>query len=106
MAKHCSFYIKIYIFSYFPPMNRNIIIGRYSLADIHLNDKLLSKIHCVINYSEKEGWTLIDGHDGKPSTNGTWLYINEDFEMYDKMIFKSNQTIFQVISTNSNTIDI
>jgi hypothetical protein len=76
-------------------MNRNIVIGRYSLADIQLNDKLLSKIHCVVNYSEKEGWTLLDGHEDKPSTNGTWLYLNEDFEIYENMIFKSNQTIFQ-----------
>jgi hypothetical protein len=76
-------------------MKRNITVGRYSLADIQLNDKLLSKIHCVINYSEKEGWTLIDGHENKNSTNGTWLYLNEDTEIYEKMIFKSNQTIFQ-----------
>lgn len=82
-------------------MKRNITLGRYSLADIQLNDKLLSKIHCVINFSEKEGWTLTDGHDDKPSTNGTWLYLNEDFEVYDKMIFKSNQTIFQC-STKSD----
>ena len=76
-------------------MNRNINIGRYTLADVQLNDKLLSKIHCVVNFSETLGWTLQDGHKDKPSTNGTWLYLNEDVAIYDKMIFKANQTIFQ-----------
>ncbi len=92
MEKHC---IRLTNFSYFPPMNKNIIIGRYSLADIHLNDKLISKIHCVVNYTEKDGWTIFDGHEDKPSTNGTWLYLSENVEIYDKMIFKSNQIIFQ-----------
>jgi len=27
--------------------------------------------------------------------NGSWLYLNDDYEIYDKMVFKSNQTIFQ-----------
>ena len=27
---------------------------------------------------------------GKPSTNGTWLYLNEDFEMHSGMVFKAN----------------
>ncbi len=76
-------------------MSKNINIGRYNNADIRLNDKLLSKIHCEISYTEKDGWILSDGHDNKPSTNGTWIYLNEDMMIYDKMIFKSSQTIFQ-----------
>jgi hypothetical protein len=39
---------------------------------------------------------LHDGFKGKASTNGTWLYINEDLLMYDEMVFKANQTIFSV----------
>lgn len=76
-------------------MSRNITIGRYSLADVLINDKLLSKIHCVINYNEDSGWVIQDGHLDKLSTNGTWLYINEETQLSDKMIFKANQTIFQ-----------
>ena len=80
---------------YFMPQKRNISIGRYELADIQLNDKLLSQIHCMINYKEDEGWKLIDGQQNKPSTNGTWIYINDQYQIYDKMIFKTNQNIFQ-----------
>lgn len=49
----------------------------------------------MINFSETQGWTLYDGFNNKPSMNGTWLYLNDDYEIFDKMIFKSNQTIFQ-----------
>jgi hypothetical protein len=80
---------------------RNIQIGRFSSADIQLNDKLLSKVHCEISYQEPDGWVLIDGCAGKPSTNGTWIYLNDDFQIYEKMIFKSNQTIFQCFKENS-----
>ena len=92
---------------YFMPQNHNISIGRYELADVKLNDKLLSSIHCVINYSEKEGWKLMDGQSNKPSTNGTWIYINEEYEIYDQMIFKTNQTIFQasILNKDKQTVD-
>jgi len=35
---------------------------------------------------------LRDG-DGKPSTNGTWLFVDEYFLIYDNMVFKAGQTI-------------
>jgi len=39
---------------------------------------------------------LEDGFEGKESTNGTWLYLNEDCVLEDGMVFKSNQTFFEV----------
>ena len=66
------------------------------MADIHIDDKLMSKIHCVINFSETSGWILYDGFNNKRSMNGTWLYLNDDYEVYNKMIFSSNQNIFQI----------
>ena len=55
----------------------------------------MSKIQCELYY--EDGWFLVDGDSeaNKPSTNGTWLYLNEDFEMYDKMVFKTHQTLLQ-----------
>jgi len=35
-------------------------------------------------------WLIEDGLNGKKSLNGTWLYLHEDFEMYDGMMFKAN----------------
>ena len=86
---------------YFEPKKNNISIGRYELADVKLKDKMLTQIHCMINYSD-EGWKLMDGQTNKPSTNGTWIYINEEFEMYNRMMFKTNQTIFEVSVLNPN----
>ena len=38
----------------------------------------------------------MDGNGMGPSTNGTWLYLNEEFEVYDGLVFKSHQVLFQV----------
>ena len=86
---------------------KDILIGRTPDCDVRINDKLLSKIqsHIKIQYmynkndqqSNNQGmlqWTLFDGYKGKPSTNGTWLYINEDCQLTDEVVFKANQTIF------------
>jgi pSer/pThr/pTyr-binding forkhead associated (FHA) protein len=69
MVRLCNYFVNS---SYFPTYKRKITIGRYSLTDIHVNDKLLSKIHTTITYDENEGWILSDGNDENPSTNGTW----------------------------------
>ena len=55
----------------------------------------MSKIQCEIYWDE--GWVLTDGdsENEKPSTNGTWLYLNDEFEIRDKMIFKTHQTLIQ-----------
>jgi len=37
-----------------------------------------------------ESWVLEDGYDTKPSTNGTWLYLNEEMPVKSGMLFKSN----------------
>mgnify|MGYP000929568544 CR=1 FL=1 len=65
---------------------QEIVIGRTPDCDIRINDKLLSKNQAMVSFqqnlsaSEDEGaWVLSDGFMGKPSTNGTWLYLNEDF---------------------------
>ena len=38
---------------------------------------------------------LYDGYRNKPSTNGTWIYLNDSFPVHQNMIFKANQTIFK-----------
>jgi hypothetical protein len=45
---------------------------------------------------ESQGqWVLYDGDGAKLSTNGTWLFVDELFEIYDNMIFKAGQTLFR-----------
>ena len=76
---------------------KKIVVGRTPDCDIRINDKLLSKNQAHIVFSpDHTSWWLIDGYNNKASTNGTWLYLNEDFEMHNGMVFKANQTIFNV----------
>ncbi|CAG9322657.1 unnamed protein product [Blepharisma stoltei] len=76
-----------------------IRIGRHMNCNLKIEDPLLSKIQCTIYYNPISGWTLGDGDidSQRTSTNGTWLYLNEDFEIYNGMIFKSHQTLFEAI---------
>ena len=78
---------------------RDINLGRTPECDIQINDKLLSKTqsHIKVEHTgdpQNYRWMLCDGIGGKPSTNGTWLYINEDLLLYEGLVFKANQTIF------------
>ena len=75
-----------------------ITIGRCSDCDIIIDDYMLSRYHCTIFFKNNK-WFISDGliknNDFiKPSTNGTWLYAFEDTIIDDKMIFKSNNSLF------------
>ena len=79
-----------------------IIIGRdSSTCDVIIDDKMLSRVHCCINYKEKDkikGWYIKDGNlQGKKSTNDTWFYSAEETLIYDQMIFKTNHNLFKCI---------
>jgi len=65
-------------------------------CEIQIEDSLLSKFQATITYNDQNGWTMTDGFEGKSSTNGTWLYIKDEMEMYTGMVFKANQTLFHV----------
>lgn len=80
-----------------------IIIGRdLTLCNVIIEDKMLSREHCYIKYKESEnedkGWYIKDGNiKGKKSTNDTWFYSADETLIYDKMIFKTNHTLFKCI---------
>ena len=79
-----------------------ISLGRGITCLLRFDDSLLSKVHALISYNQ-DHWILTDGDGEKPSTNGTWLYINEETQLFDSMIFKSNQCVFQVVSSIHNS---
>ena len=86
-----------------PQQFKKIYIGRDISCNIIVDDNLLSRIHCTIEYKEgeDEGWYSMDGRvddnfcEDKPSTNGTWLCLMEEMPIKDGMIFKSNQNQFK-----------
>jgi hypothetical protein len=96
-----------------PQQFKKIYIGRDASCNIIVDDTLLSRIHCTIEYKEGtgEGWYISDGraddelYEEKPSTNGTWLCLMEETPIKDGMIFKSNQNQFKchIIKHKKNT---
>ena len=66
---------------------REILIGRAPECDLSINDRLLSKVQCHIRVMfdpddpSNYDWVIIDGHNQKTSTNGTWVYISQDTEI-------------------------
>ena len=85
----------------FLPENSPITIGRSSENNIFIDDDLLSRTHCTIDFYENK-WYIQDGFakNGykeeciKKSTNGSWIYAYEDIPIFDKMIFKANHYLF------------
>ena len=93
-------YLKIYSneIEYEPmiiPANDRIYqIGRSDKCEIYIRDRMLSRIHCIIFYIDNN-WYIKDGNEnGNESTNGTWLYANEETEIKEGMRFKSNSCNF------------
>lgn len=71
-----------------------IRIGRMSDSDIKFEDNGLSRCQCVIE-NVSGCWILKDGTGEKMSTNGTWLFVDELFKVYDGMIFKAGNIMFR-----------
>ncbi len=79
-------------------------IGRLNVCEITIEDNSLSKFQSAITYDPARGWMLQDGYEGRPSTNGTWLYLSDAFEIYDGLVFKSHQIMFKVSADLENDI--
>ena len=84
-----------------PKQFRRIYIGRDISCNIIVDDSLLSRVHCTMEYDEEEGWIIYDGKidddesKNKPSTNGTWLFLIEETPIEDGLIFKNNKNAFE-----------
>ena len=70
-----------YLFRNFLPTKSAIRIGRSPDCEITVEDNMLSRLHCTIEYRDNVGWIIRDGylsrqkdgsHESKLSTNGTW----------------------------------
>ncbi|MCH2174909.1 MAG: ATP-binding protein [Lentisphaeria bacterium] len=78
------------------PLGRDIItIGRSSMADIFLNDHMLSRKHIQLRF-EEQGWMIEDLN----STNGTWItgdrLYSEQF-LPPEVTVRIGSTIFTII---------
>ena len=84
-----------------PKQFRRIYIGRDISCNIIVDDSLLSRVHCTMEYNDEEGWVIYDGKidddesKNKHSTNGTWLFLIEETQIDDGLIFKNNKNVFE-----------
>jgi len=74
--------------------HEKISIGRMPSCSIKFDDNQLSRLQCTIECIDGN-WSLQDGDGKKNSTNGTWLFVDELFKIYDGMVFKAGQTLFR-----------
>jgi hypothetical protein len=70
-----------------------ITIGRMTDCTIKFDDNSLSRYHSIITFKEK--WIIEDGDGQNQSTNGTWLFAEDFFEIYDGMVMKVGETTFR-----------
>ena len=80
----------------FGPSDKTIKIGRMQDCSIKFDDNSLSRYQCTIRFTDDLGWTVSDGDGVKGSTNGTWLFLDDYFQIESGMVFKAGMTLFQV----------
>ena len=70
-------------------------IGRSQNCDIVIEDMMLSKIQCSIEYNAKDKKIYLNDGDGKKeSTNGTWVFILNATRITENFMFKAEHTLF------------
>jgi pSer/pThr/pTyr-binding forkhead associated (FHA) protein len=79
----------------FLPSDKTILIGRMVDCRIRFDDSSMSRYQCTIFFDSIKGWMLVDGTTEKRSTNGTWLFVEEEYEIFEGMIFKAGKTLFE-----------
>ena len=81
---------------HFQPQESPVRVGRQGDCQLRFEDNSLSRYQCLLTYEVGGGWYLQDGDGRKNSTNGTWLFVDFLFEIYDHMVFKAGQSLFEV----------
>ena len=89
--------------------SRQHVLGRVDDCDIHINDGVMSKHHCMFQFmpgpptaTEEDPklnnlaghWILKDGYSG-PSLNGTWVYLSNQTPIESGMVFKASEILFE-----------
>ena len=81
-----------------------VTIGRSRKCDLCFNDmKGISKLQCTLQYdSSNKEWIMLDGNNGKKSTNGTWVFGLNTYVIYDGMVVEIFGKQFEIKVTQNN----
>lgn len=90
---------EVFYFSTEDAPDNRVRVGRHPMCEVPIEDGLISKVQLTVRYEQDNGWVLVDGDldHQRGSTNGTWVYLSDEFEIYNGMIFKVNSTLFQAM---------
>lgn len=72
-----------------------MMIGRTEKCRVRFNDTSLSRHQCVVDYID-EKWLIRDGDGNKASTNGTWLFAEEELVIENDSIIKAGLSLFKI----------
>jgi hypothetical protein len=81
----------------FEPSEAEVKIGRMIDCQVRFDETSLSRYQTVIRYEEQQGWVILDGDGRQPSTNGTWLFLEEPIRIKSGVVFKGGSTLFQIV---------
>lgn len=85
-----------YLNSEFKSMSAPILIGRTDKCKVKLNDSALSRYQCVVDFIN-DRWLIRDGDGTKASTNGTWIFCEEEVKIEStSSIIKAGLSIFKL----------
>jgi len=74
-----------------------ITMGRDKDCKIVMDSNIYSKIHCTIFFKESlKTWVIEDGNNGKRSTNGLWMLIENKVEIHEEQTFKVGSNVFKI----------
>lgn len=88
----------------YQPGDKPVTIGRMADCNVRFDDNSLSRYQCTLSHVPGKGWMASDGDGKRASTNGTWLFVDDMFEVFNNMVFKAGQTLFQVPSTQVRVV--
>jgi hypothetical protein len=80
----------------FEPSEADVKIGRMTDCQVRFTETSLSRYQSVVRFEEQLGWVILDGDGSKPSTNGTWLFIEEPIKIKHGVVFKAGSTLFLI----------
>jgi pSer/pThr/pTyr-binding forkhead associated (FHA) protein len=72
-----------------------IMVGRTEKCSIMFNDTSLSRLQCRIDFIDDK-WFIKDGDGEKSSTNGTWLFAEDELKLEERSVIKSGDSLIQV----------
>ena len=86
--------------SEFKSSNAPVLIGRTDKCKVKFTDTSLSRYQCILDFIDDK-WLIRDGDGTKCSTNGTWIFAEDEVKIESTgAIIKAGLSIFKIDVVN------